>query len=45
MAMPTAVIATMLAAEKNVAPAFVNTGVMFTTLASLVTLPLVMVLL
>ncbi len=45
MAMPTAVIATMLAAEKNVAPAFVNTGVMLTTLASLVTLPLVMVLL
>jgi predicted permease len=45
MAMPTAVIATIVAAEKQIAPNFVNTVVMLTTLASLLSLPLFMLIL
>jgi predicted permease len=45
MAMPTAVIATIVAAEKQIAPAFINTVVMLTTLASMISLPLFMVIL
>jgi predicted permease len=42
MAMPTAVIATIVAAEKQIASDFVNTVVMLTTLVSLISLPLFM---
>ncbi len=44
MAMPTAVMATIVAKENEIAPHFVNASVLFSILASLVTLPLVMVI-
>ncbi len=40
--MPTAIIAAIIAKEHNIAPHFVTTVVLFTILASLVTLPLLM---
>ena len=45
MAMPTAVMATIVAKENGIAPHFVNSSVLFAILASLGSLPLVMVLL
>ncbi len=45
MAMPTAVMATIVAKENDIAPHFVNSSVLFAILASLGTLPLVMVFL
>ena len=45
MAMPTAVMATIVAKENDIAPHFVNSSVLFAILASLISLPLVMVFL
>ncbi len=44
-AMPTAILVAIIARENNVVPAFVTSVVLFTTLASLVTLTLIMVFL
>ena len=44
-AMPTAVLAAIISKEYNIAPNFVTTVVLFSTLASLVTLTVIMVLL
>ncbi len=43
--MPTAIMAAIIAKEHNIAPQFVTTAVLFTILASLVTLPLFMIFL
>lgn len=43
--MPTAIMATIIAREHNIAPQFVTAAVLFTILASLTTLPLFMILL
>ena len=45
MAMPTAVMATIVAKENDIAPHFVNASVLFSILASLITLPFVMIVL
>ena len=42
ISMPTAIMATIVAKENNIAPDFVNTSALFAILASLVTLPLIM---
>ncbi len=44
ISMPTAVMAAIVASENNIAPAFVSTTVLCTILASLVTLPLIMMM-
>ncbi len=44
MAMPTAVMATIVAKENDIAPHFVNSSVLFSIIASLVTLPLIMMM-
>ena len=43
ISMPTAIMATIVARENNIAPDFVNTSALFAILASLVTLPLIMI--
>lgn len=45
MSMPTAIMATIVAKETNIAPSFINATVLFTILISLITLPLVMMML
>ena len=44
ISMPTAIMATIVAAENNIAPHFVNAATLFAILASLITLPLVMMM-
>lgn len=42
--MPTAVVATIIAKEHDIDPQFIVSAVLFTVLASLITLPLIMIL-
>jgi len=44
IAMPTAIMAAIVAKENDIAPNFVNTSVLFTVLVSLLTLPLIMLM-
>lgn len=44
IAMPTAIMATIVAKENNIAPDFINASVLFSILTSLVTLPFIMML-